>query len=694
MKRCIIIILLLKFTISVHATFTLSGTTITQTGTDNDLSGLALVSGVTSMQVSAGTNTEFTTYYIGDYNLIIDGILTIDASKEMLIIGPLALRSIILVNGTLNINDFKTINSFTAFNQRTAIRTTYINNDCCNNFSFEVANSGFFNMQGGGLEFSSSIKFNSTSTVNIQDGRIELLSTPHPQYQIRQFSNNLTANGFKMINYAMTMVGQPIQFDDYEPTQADEGISFSSSSSSNVYNFRNYSGGDRGNRLDIGLWAGKKGKIINSASGTNLEVKEHLIGNANSTGTWEITKEIAPTILDVSGNPIEFVKMYIRDSDNGNRIDGNGYDFTNDRTYFKTSDVNGEISTTEILTGAINHLSTGTVLFDRRSKNNDTNDEFDILFYHYNKVLSKSNQKLKGIDELTFEWTMFDDANVTEQDQTIVANYATIDDLGQLYDYAKYWKQINETNIEIPSIDALLIENESSILNIGNYNLAVDANASSVFEVNTSSNTITIKSNTILTTSKFIGIETTGSISILNGASLEHGYIDSTGTYKFVNLKWNQSTSNDVSIINNDDLSAITGPTSATITYKSHFLVPSIIPTNGIEVQIDILSNGPNLFKEIIPNDDLNFVRLDIDLIDIGTELNQLKILNISKRLLAKIEAINYAMLDSTVPTLIINETITNIFDDATLANQEAIIAILKRLLGKVTAAREALKND
>lgn len=693
MKKCIAL-LFLNFTISMHASFTLSGSTITQTSTDNDLSGLTLISGVTQMQIASGTDTEFTVYDLGNYNLVIDGTLTIDASKEMLIIGPSAPTSIVLVNGTLNINDYKTLNGFTAYNQRTAIRSTYINNSCCNNFSLLVEDSGTFNMQGGGLEFSSSIKFKTDSTVNIQDGRIELLSAPHPQYQIRQFSNNLTANGLKMINYAMTMVGLPIQFDDYEPTQADEGINFSSSSSNSVYSFRNYSGGGRGNRLDIGLWAGKKGKMINSASGTNLEVQEHLVGNANSTGTWEITKEIAPTILDVSGNPIQSARMYIRDLDNGNRIDGNGYDFSNDRTYFETTNTNGEISTTEILTGAINHLSTGTVLFDRRSKNNDTNDEFDILFYHYNKVLSKSTQKLKGIDELTFEWTMFEDTNITEDDQTIVANYTSIDDLGQLYDYAKYWKQINETNIEIPSVDDLLIENESSILNLGNYNLIVDGTASTVFNVDTSTSTITIKSNTITTTSKFIGIKTTGTITIVNGASLEHGYIDNSGTYKFVNLKWNQSTTNDVVIVNNDDLTYIEGPSIETTTYKSHLLVPDPVPTNGIDVQINILSNGPNLFQEMIPTTDLNFVRLDIDLIDIGTELNQLKILNISKRLLAKIEAINYAMLDSTAPNLIINETITNVFEDGTLANQEAIIAILKRLLSKVSAAREALKND
>jgi hypothetical protein len=497
-----------------------------------------------------------------------------------------------------------------------------------------------------------------------------------------------------MINYAMIIVGRPLQFDDYIPTTADKGISFSSSSDSFVHNFRNYSGGGRGNTVDLGLWASKKGKIINSLSGTNLIVAEHLTGNATSTGTWEITKEISPTVLDVSGVPVQNVKMFIRDTDNGNRTDGNGYTFTDDRTYFKSTNASGVISTTEVLTGAVNHLSTGTVTFDRRSKNNDTNDEFDILFYHYNKVLSKSIQKLKGINELTFEWTLFNDTNISEQDPTVVAAYTTIDDLGQFYDYAKYWKQINQINIEVPTLNDLLVENESSLLDINDYNLIVDATAASVFTVDTSTKTITLKSNMILNTSNFIGIKTTGTISTLNGATLEHGYIDATGTFKFVNLKWNQSTTNDVSIINKDDSSLISGPTTTSTTFKSHFLVPTPKPTNGIEVQIDIISNGPNLYNELIPEDDINFVRLNIDLIDIGTELNQLKILNLSERLLAKIEAINSAMINATTPNIIINKIITATASDSTLENQEAILIILKRLLSKITATREALKEE
>ena len=224
--------------------------------------------------------------------------------------------------------------------------------------------------------------------------------------------------------------------------------------------------------------------------------------------------------------------------------------------------------------------------------------------------------------------------------------------------------------------------------------MVVDATSASVFSVDTATKTITIKSTTLLTSSKFIGITTTGTITTTNGATLEHGFIDSTGINKFVNLKWNQVTQNDLSIINKDDLSVIYGVATPTETFKGHFIVPSPIPTSGIEVKIDILGAGPNLFTEIIPEEDLNFVRLDIDLIEIGTLANQLTMLKILERLIVKIQSIYSSMINITPTNITINQTVSTSIDDGILVNQEAIINMLERLLSKITAAREAIKND
>ena len=92
MKKLLLLFLFIKFTITMHATFSLTGSTITQTGTDTNLSNLASISGVSLMQVGLGTDAEYTIYNIGNRNLIIDGELTIDASKEMLIVESLSPR--------------------------------------------------------------------------------------------------------------------------------------------------------------------------------------------------------------------------------------------------------------------------------------------------------------------------------------------------------------------------------------------------------------------------------------------------------------------------------------------------------------------------------------------------------------------------------------------------------------------------
>ncbi|MGB0427395.1 MAG: hypothetical protein ACPGEC_00530 [Flavobacteriales bacterium] len=81
MKR---IICCIAFLFSVHAfaNFTLSGNTITQSGTDTDLSGLSGISGVTTSQ-----QADIIQYNIGNRRLVIQGTLTIDPEKETLFIG-------------------------------------------------------------------------------------------------------------------------------------------------------------------------------------------------------------------------------------------------------------------------------------------------------------------------------------------------------------------------------------------------------------------------------------------------------------------------------------------------------------------------------------------------------------------------------------------------------------------------------
>ena len=260
-------------------------------------------------------------------------------------------------------------------------------------------------------------------------------------------------------------------------------------------------------------------------------------------------------------------------------------------------------------------------------------------------------------------------------------------------------------NITIASIidDALAESDETVIVTLSNPgNATLGTNTVHTYTINDNDNVAPVASNVTFSGTLEVGQILTGAYTYTdNENDAESGTAfkwfisdDNTGTNKFVHLKWNLGTTNDVKIVNQDDLSVISYTSPVNSVFKGHILVPNPVPTNGIEVQVNFLSYGPNLFKELIPEEDINFVRLDIDLIDVGTEINQMKMLQISERLLVKIEAINNAMNNSVTPTLTINQTVTNTFDDGTLQNQEAILVILKRLLSKVSAAREALKKD
>ena len=78
-------------------TFNLSGTTITQTWTDTDLSGLSGIAGITY------TDTwVLKTYYTNTLNLVVNGTLTINPEIEMLSFGSNA-HLIILVSMELSI---------------------------------------------------------------------------------------------------------------------------------------------------------------------------------------------------------------------------------------------------------------------------------------------------------------------------------------------------------------------------------------------------------------------------------------------------------------------------------------------------------------------------------------------------------------------------------------------------------------
>ena len=77
--------------------FSLSGSTITQSGTDTDLSGLASISGVSVQTTSSGVHS-YSVYDLNSLTLVINGTLTINPEENMLLVSATSGRPYVDVN--------------------------------------------------------------------------------------------------------------------------------------------------------------------------------------------------------------------------------------------------------------------------------------------------------------------------------------------------------------------------------------------------------------------------------------------------------------------------------------------------------------------------------------------------------------------------------------------------------------------
>ena len=301
-------------------------------------------------------------------------------------------------------------------------------------------------------------------------------------------------------------------------------------------------------------------------------------------------------------------------------------------------------------------------------------------------VIDVSNDptNVVGNDEGYVPVLVDDDTNLTELNKSTVDAYTTIDNLDQLYDRAKSYLLDNYAGET-----TLLATANGSTLDLGNYNLVVDATASSAFAVNTG--TITIKSSTFVSGNKFVSVITTGTISTTNGEIIEMGYKDSSGTYVYVKLSNldqqdvlvtdQQNPASPVTILSQSNLSG---------DYKTHFQ----LPTNGV-INVLVERDGYAPWTETVPDGDLTFVReVNTSLTTITAE-NQIKTIDLLTKLLQKSEAILNATNNQSlpIPSVSVSISTTAISSGPSVDNQNTELAILRRILAKMTAARETIQN-
>lgn len=706
--------------------FSLSGTVITQTGTASDLSGLASVSSVTVTTEGSGNN-ERKIYTLDGVRLEYDQ-LTIDPRVEELVFKencPVPNFSPVSSSANLTVGVTETVNGEEYGTNLPAITCYGKEGNVWQTAGSVYIPHGVFNWNAGTIRVTQPFGITSNSGfagggTSDATGRIKRFATLEILGRINNteeaqmsfgLKEDFYVEGLRVIGHdhgqtpsnALISIGHP-------PKHAPEfeligmgGISYQGNDrATTILELRGFKGAAL--KKGVNLFSGSLILSTNSILGSATIVTEHNTANHQSSGLVEGRQEVEFDVFDKNtGNAIDGALVFMRDTDNGDRRNYSAtYSYTADRTYSTTTSSTGKaefktdggILTWVVAKSQPSYLGindSGVNKKDRRGLDDTTDDKFKFFIFNYGHEITETTLTLKADNEVvSYRADVFSDANITESTKATVDAYAKINDLDMLYDRAKSWK-VSSTNLEHPSLGVLLATPDGTKLDLGSHNLIIDKNAASAFEVNKASSTITIKSDALVMGDKFTSITTSGTISTANSATIEFGYEDSTGINKFVHLDWNQSITENVSVINLDNTSSpIINKASALQTYKGHFVMPNPAPTNGIRVEIET-PGGFRVFQEGFPNSDLNFVRLNVTLN--ASEERQGEMLFLARKLLQKTEGINEA-LTGTTPSITDSTTTTTTGAAATNENQVAILQLLRRILNKVTANKEALQKE
>jgi len=527
--------------------FTLSSSTlIIQSGTDADLSGLSGLAGVTVTQHSPTGYRPFTTYRIANnVRIRIDGDVTITPEKEMLILergvnygGVIKLHT---ANSHLRIEDTRNTNGTTTYQNNCAIRFCGV--DTANGFWQNVPTTGIWFQYGnftqnGGVLFGSTahtwdVNFGNTIIRNAAWDGNETTNVAFNEIVLHiRGASNFDVDGWKLNAFQVAVANDPtgskfnnVVFNSSQKGWATGGSALTNGVPAGTYlTLKNYQGVDMGG--DFSIWLSKWGKFINSY---DVKVVANNPSSTNSKGLVEEQFDVTLKVRDLDQVDQQGVKAYIIDNNNsGIRTDWTittpNVNYTNDRVYNATTDVNGEADL-DILVAVTVATTNQAGVYPKDVR--FTNRNVPIKFCGYEFGLSTFNFDASGYlaaERHVINQFMLPDTSVTESNSTTVNGYSTIDNGAQFYDRAKLYLYDN-----FAGETSTLVSRDGTSIDAGAFDVVVDATAAAAFAV--SGNTITIKS------SRYIGdITTTGTISLANGATVIGTRTDSTGTSRITTL--------------------------------------------------------------------------------------------------------------------------------------------------------------
>lgn len=479
--------------------WSLSGSIVTQSGTDTDLSGLSAIAGVTTTTLN---NRKI--YNIGVLSLRISGTLTISPRTEQIIAGTTttlptfassAATANLTIGQSVTQSGAKVFTTHPWFVGTIRNTNTYVFNT--QNFNWQA---GTFTWHEGaaifpnGASWGAGVQYNSESdgaaTITINEGASLQGAGYAGETQFHFVERNAVINGLRVFGLSSDDVKISLARLRTAPKIILNGsyglTSFTSALRNEFLTLRDYVGTAMFG--DARFWDGCRLRFVNSALGTGHIVREHTTGGSRQ-GIAEFRQELTVNTKTSAGAAIGGSVSYLKDVTNVNRVNYTfttpNIDYRPDNTYViahnATTGVGTYTTDGGVLVGVVARTTDGSIFpFDRRGNADSSADLFTIHTWSYDYQYTTNTRALKGNGGTNFDAVMVADSNVTLSETaaraklassfivnpttkvvTVTAN-STFDDL---YDILKAYKvTATTTNLETPSIDKLIVTASGSNL--------------------------------------------------------------------------------------------------------------------------------------------------------------------------------------------------------------------------------------
>lgn len=450
--------------------FTLSGSTITQSGTDTNLTGLSAIAGV-----SVDSSGIYTQYNLGSLALVVNGSLTIPTGSKLKVTGAAGITITINNGGTLNIG---TANSLTKQNGSViTINNNFAVLECAratgnsywSQFGLVVNSGGTLNVYGGYIYSNQTIKFYSGAIINIKDA-IVYITANSTDGKVNWYNESslISIDGLTIYSQSSALLFGLLtnisKLNNYKPIGNSFGFGVIDTLNFGTISVDNFQGGLSKTDIIFRTTNDTNKYIVNGSNlGNSLSVSGH--GGGTSRGYVEHNIRYRPTITDSTGkNNISNAVLYLKDTNNNLRSPISGQNQST-KTYLLQTSTDGRPPQTLILTGCFHNNGNASVnLFS-------LDDRLPVSGYVYayayimqsisvidstladqiprillatdtNVTLTETN----AISKLTSSFVV----NTATNTISVIAN-STLDDL---YDVMKVWKTRNvQAQLEYPSID-------------------------------------------------------------------------------------------------------------------------------------------------------------------------------------------------------------------------------------------------